>query len=787
MSDHPDHGSYGTMAPDTKYCSNCKRDIASSNFLMHEVHCRRNISLCQTCQEPIPRSEMEAHYEEYHKPVACKCGEMIERSKLEDHETNDCQQRKEHCEYCELELTHVEMVEHLTYCGSRTERCPKCQRYIQNRDRKQHELSDCAFPEHKPPARQTSSSSAGFGFFDDDLEGYDETTVHAVTNRFALPQYVDSSHTLPRMNSRTPYNVNTSHTISRDQFYGANAVSRLDSEGSKQEKGGEGRSRRQRKNQDRVQNIYKNTNQRRPVASKKKDATKPSNTAAADQLETDRLLALRLANGDSDFLVYDPLVDPFVDVDDLSSGVSPPRREPDNDLFSQLTQVGYGSTSPTRERTSSLSRSLSWQTGSEGGVDDAGILSDVVMAPCEFCGNAFPLDDLIQHQSGCQLYNYDELLEPLMPATELSNNQRSSCLSSTSLTQTPMVDNLGRTNQERLISPDSVFLDRDSPDEGAVMLPCEFCGTLLPSDAIPYHQYHCKDTKPSNEEAIQDVTNSHMESMLASSRTKSWTRTPESPPRERNSRRRQEDITSHNLFSSDLESTGESQKNSALSRQSTRQSAKTNRPSGQGEFSNRLRSKGIGATGSSRTRKGLGLNEGNRNKAKPNPVNEDRSKENESSDLDLSGSSDFLLPNPIKRESTVPFKSSNRTKSKSSAKKPSNSETGIDNIFSRPSALNLFPQGDSRLLNNSSRQADSLSRYQGDRSDFVSRQEEEDQLVGGAKKRGKAERQTFNGVRSPASEGYVPSFGETEPGGNRVVGGRTGGRIRKTADSQSVR
>ena len=55
----------------TPLVSSSKRDIAAANFIMHEVHCRRNITLCRDCQEPVPRSEMEAHFEEYHKPVGC--------------------------------------------------------------------------------------------------------------------------------------------------------------------------------------------------------------------------------------------------------------------------------------------------------------------------------------------------------------------------------------------------------------------------------------------------------------------------------------------------------------------------------------------------------------------------------------------------------------------------------------------------------------------------------------------------------------------------------------------
>ena len=68
-----------------------KRDIAKVNFVMHEVHCRRNIILCDKCNEPIPRSETEEHFNEYHAPVKCsQCSESVEVSTLDNHQVTAC-------------------------------------------------------------------------------------------------------------------------------------------------------------------------------------------------------------------------------------------------------------------------------------------------------------------------------------------------------------------------------------------------------------------------------------------------------------------------------------------------------------------------------------------------------------------------------------------------------------------------------------------------------------------------------------------------------------------------
>ena len=42
-------------------CMNCKRDISVANYQMHTAHCARHITLCQNCDEPIPKKEFPDH------------------------------------------------------------------------------------------------------------------------------------------------------------------------------------------------------------------------------------------------------------------------------------------------------------------------------------------------------------------------------------------------------------------------------------------------------------------------------------------------------------------------------------------------------------------------------------------------------------------------------------------------------------------------------------------------------------------------------------------------------
>ncbi|EGW06934.1 F-box only protein 39 [Cricetulus griseus] len=58
------------MEADSQVCSNCKRDVASVHFTLHEAHCLRFLVLCPECEEPIPKSKMKEHAETVHQQVS---------------------------------------------------------------------------------------------------------------------------------------------------------------------------------------------------------------------------------------------------------------------------------------------------------------------------------------------------------------------------------------------------------------------------------------------------------------------------------------------------------------------------------------------------------------------------------------------------------------------------------------------------------------------------------------------------------------------------------------------
>ncbi|XP_040579444.1 uncharacterized protein [Lepeophtheirus salmonis] len=112
-------------------CQNCKRDVPVSNYKMHTLHCARNISKCDICQEPVNSSDMETHKDLVHTDKPCSdCGEAIKTIDLEEHKENACPKRNVLCSFCETHVKSEELESHEGYCGSRTEKCPECGDFV---------------------------------------------------------------------------------------------------------------------------------------------------------------------------------------------------------------------------------------------------------------------------------------------------------------------------------------------------------------------------------------------------------------------------------------------------------------------------------------------------------------------------------------------------------------------------------------------------------------------------------------------------------------------------------
>ncbi|CAH9053328.1 unnamed protein product [Cuscuta europaea] len=124
----------------TSICSHCDRAVPSSNLDLHFTHCSRNLGKCKICGDMVPKRHAEEHFLSVHAPVSCSlCNETIEREVIEVHKGESCPQRIVTCEYCEFPSPAVDLLNHQEMCGSRTELCHLCSRYIRLRERNAHE------------------------------------------------------------------------------------------------------------------------------------------------------------------------------------------------------------------------------------------------------------------------------------------------------------------------------------------------------------------------------------------------------------------------------------------------------------------------------------------------------------------------------------------------------------------------------------------------------------------------------------------------------------------------
>ena len=66
-----------------------RRDIPRQSYMMHTLHCARNIALCADCDEPVPRAELEDHMAEFHSRTECElCNQSVEACKMETHQVS---------------------------------------------------------------------------------------------------------------------------------------------------------------------------------------------------------------------------------------------------------------------------------------------------------------------------------------------------------------------------------------------------------------------------------------------------------------------------------------------------------------------------------------------------------------------------------------------------------------------------------------------------------------------------------------------------------------------------
>ncbi|KAK7499138.1 hypothetical protein BaRGS_00009685 [Batillaria attramentaria] len=428
---------------ETKYCSNCKKDIAAANFTMHEVHCRRHLVLCQHCEEPVPRSELDQHFNDVHAKVACTlCGTEIEKDQLDTHMEADCTKRNVPCEYCELEMPHAELAEHLEYChgADGDGRGPMDERAFREFfGFGTEQLSTSFDPFTFEEIRQALGPGMGGDTSERSMPSLplEDSDASAAAGERAM--VVDMSKR-PSKNIRLPVRKNDS----RSRVPGP----RSDQRGPR--------------------NVV-STNKRSNLNRQTQRDTEP---AIPPDMDYDTMLAMQLAAEDT----TDP--DPDAHLNQLINNFEKRSRQHVRRTPSQDDDVVVPASPPD-----------------QNDFDAA----DEDMIPCEFCGETFPAFALsVCDPLASGLWGNGEDVSPAFGR----NNEPSRWRPVDSRPAIPVINNLGSASPASEAEVRESYHLTDNGDYllnslENIMLPCEFCSELLPADFLVQHQAICEGNSSS--------------------------------------------------------------------------------------------------------------------------------------------------------------------------------------------------------------------------------------------------------------------------------------------------
>ena len=126
-----------------RQCANCAAWVPLANLEVHGAFCSRNLSSPVAAEASASAAVGQGRITGGAAAgVAATDGTGVDAAAGLREDDGEAVQ----CEFCGLEFGCAAIVTHAEYCGSRTERCDDCRRYIALRDLPAHVVSGCGLP-----------------------------------------------------------------------------------------------------------------------------------------------------------------------------------------------------------------------------------------------------------------------------------------------------------------------------------------------------------------------------------------------------------------------------------------------------------------------------------------------------------------------------------------------------------------------------------------------------------------------------------------------------------------
>ena len=127
-----------------KYCD--RTNVPFLEYAEHESVCKERTVTCEVCGGEYIAKDKHLH----DCGIVCVlCGDRVGSKDKLLHLLTDCRERRAVCNYCGIFRSCIDMEEHRKFCGSRSEQCEICNKFVSLANMEAHLSSNCQWYSNK--------------------------------------------------------------------------------------------------------------------------------------------------------------------------------------------------------------------------------------------------------------------------------------------------------------------------------------------------------------------------------------------------------------------------------------------------------------------------------------------------------------------------------------------------------------------------------------------------------------------------------------------------------------